>query len=104
VPLDLLLVLSGAGLVLTYAAIALAALVGRRTGATAHAAYRMPLFPVAPVLTLVALAYVVWTSWLDPDEGRPGLIATGAQILVSILYYLLVVRRRGAWVTRDPLG
>ncbi|QJU60500.1 APC family permease [Sphingomonas sp. AP4-R1] len=104
VPLDLLLVLSGAGLVLTYAAIALAALVGRRTGATAHAAYRMPLFPVAPVLTLIALAYVVWTSWLDPEEGRPGLIATGIQIAVSILYYGLVVRRRGAWVTRDPLG
>jgi amino acid transporter len=104
VPLDLLLVLSGAGLVLTYAAIALAALVGRRTGATAHAAYRMPLFPVAPVLTLVALVYVVWTSWLDPDEGRPGLIATAAQIVGSILYYLLVVRRRGEWVTRDPQG
>jgi amino acid transporter len=104
VPLDLLLVLSGAGLVLTYAAIALAALVGRRTGATAHAAYRMPLFPAAPMLTLMALAYVVWTSWLDPEEGRPGLIATAAQIVVSILYYLFVVRRRGAWVTRDPQG
>lgn len=104
VPLDLLLVLSGAGLVLTYAAIALAALVGRRTGATAHADYKMPLFPAAPVLTLVALGYVVWMSWLDPEEGRPGLIATAAQVVVSILYYFLVIRRRGAWITRDPNG
>lgn len=104
VPLDLLLVLSGAGLVLTYAAIALAALVGRRSGATSYAAYRMPFFPIAPWVTLIALAYIVWTSWFDLEEGRPGLIATAIQILVSILYYALVVRRRGAWVTRDPRG
>ncbi|PZU11482.1 APC family permease [Sphingomonas sp.] len=101
-PLDLLLVLSGAGLVLTYAAIALAALVGRRTGATAHAVYRMPLFPLAPVLTLAALIYVVWASWWDVEEGRPGLIATGAQVAISILYYRFVICRRGVWTTRDP--
>jgi L-asparagine transporter-like permease len=98
----LLLVLSGAGIAITYLAIALAALVGRRTGATAHAPYRMPLFPLAPLVTIAALAYVFWTSWLDTDTGRPGLIATGAQILASAAYYLLVLRRRGAWVVRDP--
>jgi len=104
VPLDQLLVLSGAGLVVTYAAIALAALVGRRSGATAHAPYRMPLYPAAPVLTLAALTYIVWSSWLDPEEGRPGLIATAVQILISALYYFVVIRRRGPWATRDPRG
>lgn len=104
VPLDQLLVLSGAGLVVTYAAIAVAAIVGRRSGATAHAPYRMPLYPAAPVLTLAALTYIVWSSWLDPDEGRPGLIATAVQILMSALYYVVVIRRRGPWATRDPRG
>jgi amino acid transporter len=100
--LDLLLVLSGAGIAVTYLAIALAAMVGRRSGATAHSLYRMPLFPLAPVVTILAIVYVFWTSWLDTESGRPGLIATAAQMLVSAAYYWLVLRRRGEWVVRDP--
>jgi amino acid transporter len=102
IPLRLLLVLSGAGLAIIYLGIALAAIVGRRSGATAHAPYRMPLFPLAPLVTIAALAYVFWTSWLDTETGRPGLIATGVQMLVSAVYYLFVLSRRGAWVVRDP--
>ena len=94
-PMRLLLLLSGTGLIAVYAGIALAAIVGRRTGATAHAAYRMPLHPVAPFLTLAALAYVVVMNWQDVEEGRISLIATAAQILVSLAYYFLVLRRRG---------
>lgn len=94
-PLRFLLVLSGAGLVAIYAGIALAAIVGRRTGATAHAAYRMPLYPLAPLVTLAALLYVVWTSWLDVEEGRPGLIATALQLVFSAAYYRFVLKPRG---------
>lgn len=97
VPLRLLLVLSGAGIAITYLAIALAALMGRRTGATAHAAYRMPCFPIAPLVTIAALLLVFWASWLDAEIGRPGLIATAMQMLVAALYYRLVLRRRGDW-------
>jgi amino acid transporter len=100
VDLTFLLVLSGAGLVVTYAAISLAAIVGRRTGVTAHGSYRMPLFPLAPIVALLALGYVAWTSWLDPAEGRPGLIATGVQMAAAAGYYWLVVRRRGVWRTQ----
>ena len=101
-PLTLLLVLSGTGLVAIYAGIAVAAIVGRRTGATGHAAYRMPLYPLAPVATLIALGYVTWTSWLDLDEGRPGLIMTALQILGSAAYYWFVLRRRGDWRVHVP--
>ena len=101
-PLTLLLVLSGTGLVAIYAGIAVAAMVGRRSGATDHARYRMPLYPLAPVVTLVALGYVVWTSWLDLDEGRPGLIMTAAQIVGSAAYYWFVLRPRGAWNVHVP--
>lgn len=103
-PLGLLVVLSGTGLVAIYAGIALATISGRRQGTTAHAPYRMPLYPLAPLVTLVALGYVVWTSWFDLDEGRPGLIMTLAQILLSAGYYWLVLRRRGAWTIRLPAG
>ena len=102
VPLQVLLVVSGAGLVAIYAGIALATIVGRRSGATAHAAYRMPLYPLAPIVTLVALGYVGYTSWLDLDEGRPGLIATAVQIAGSAAYYWFVLRRRGAWHAAIP--
>ena len=94
VPLPLLFVISGTGIVVTYAGVSLAALAGRRSGASAHGLYRMPWFPLAPLLTLVALAGVVWASWLDPVTGRPGLIATAAQMLVAAGYYWFVLRRR----------
>lgn len=100
-PLRLLLVLSGAGLVAVYAGVALAAVAGRRSGASLHAPYRMPLYPLAPVVTGAALAYVAWTSWLDPGEGRTGLIVTGGEILGAAFYYRLVLRRRG-WQVRVP--
>ncbi|UAK22894.1 APC family permease [Sphingomonas nostoxanthinifaciens] len=100
VPLRFLLVLSGTGLIAIYAGIGLAVVRGRQSGATAHAQYRMPLFPLAPIVAGAALAYVTWLNWLDPDEGRPGLIVTGAQIVGSAAYYLLVLRRRG-WTAGD---
>jgi amino acid transporter len=102
VPLHFLVILSGAGLVAIYAGIALAVLVGRRQGKTGATGYRMPLFPLAPLVTLVALAYVIWTSWLDAEEGRPGLLVTGGQILLSAGYYWFVLRRRGEWTVHLP--
>jgi amino acid transporter len=101
-PLTLLLVLSGTGLLAIYAGIALATIAGRRSGATAHARYRMPLYPLAPVVTLVALAYVTWESWGDLEEGRPGLVMTALQIAGSAAYYWFVLRPRG-WTVRLPL-
>jgi amino acid transporter len=96
-PLHFLLLVSGIGLTIIYAGIAAAVLVGRYGGASHHAMYRMRFFPLPAVLTLAASAFVVWTSWLDPEEGRPALIATGAQLVLALGYYALVLRRRGEW-------
>jgi len=95
VSLPFLLILSGGGLIVTYAAIALAALVGRRSGGTAHAPYQMPLFPAAPIVTLIALAGVLYANWQDAEEGRPALIATAAQMALAAVYYWAVLKRRG---------
>lgn len=102
VPLDELLILSGSGLIAIYGGIALAAIVGRLRGITAHAPFKMPLYPLAPVMTLAALGYIVWLNWLDPGEGRTGLLMTVAQILLSAAYYRLVLRPRGAWEVHVP--
>lgn len=103
VPLEQLLVLSGTGLIAIYAGIALAVIVGRISGATAQAPFRMPLYPLAPLVTLAALGYIVWLNWLDPEEGRTGLLMTGAQILLSAAYYRLVLKPRGNWEVHVPV-
>lgn len=100
-PLRLLEVWSGAGLIAIYAGIALAAMIGRRSGKTAHARYRMPWYPLAPIVTIVALVAITWATWFDLEEGRPAIIATLVQILIASGYYWLVLRRRG-WSATIP--
>lgn len=98
----LLLVVTGTSLVVVYAALCVAVVNGRRSGSTAHAAYRMPLFPIAPILAVAALGYVVYQNARDAEIGRPSLIVTAAIAAISALYYLAVVRRRGTWILRGP--
>jgi amino acid transporter len=102
VGLRLLLIASGAGAALIYAAMCLSALAGRRRGVTDHGHHRMPLYPWPPLLTLAALAGVLWADWLDPDEGRPGLLIAVAIAVVFALYYLAALRRR-RWPSPDEV-
>ena len=104
VDLNLLLVMTGTAIVVVYGALCVAAIAGRRTGSTAHALYRMPFFPWPPLLALLVLAYVVYTNLLDPKTGQLSLLATLGIIVVSGMYYRLVLRRRGDWVLREPTG
>jgi amino acid transporter len=97
-----LLVLTGTGIVLTYAGVCVATLAGRKNGTTAHAAFRMRFYPLMPILGLFALGYVVYANWLDPNVGRPSLIANLVAIVLSLAYYVFVLRARGQWVLRDP--
>jgi amino acid transporter len=99
---NLLLVLTGTSLVVVYGVLCVAVIIGRRTGSTAHGSYRMPLFPLPPILGLAALVYVVYAEAVDPMVGRPSLIATAAILVVSGLYYLLRARLQGEWVLRGP--
>lgn len=99
--MKMLLILTGTGIVLTYAALCLGVISGRRNGSTAHAAYHMPYVPLIPVFGLAALGFVVFASWLDPD-GRRSLIVNAVMIAASILYYRFVLLRRGAWALTGP--
>ena len=102
--LERLLVLTGAGLSVTYAALCVAVIAGRRNRTTAGAAWRMPLAPLLAGLGFAGSAYALWAEGLDPDVGRLSLIATAAFLAVSAVYYAAVVRRRGVWSIRDPLA
>jgi len=100
--MNLLLVLTGTGIVLTYAGVCAATLAGRRSGATAHATFRMKLFPAMPIVGLAGCAYILYTNWLDTDVGRPSLIANLIVIALALLYYAFVLRARGGWTLRGP--
>jgi amino acid transporter len=102
VSLSLLLVVTGTAIVVVYGSLCVAVIVGRRTGTTAHAFYRMPFYPWPPVLALLALLYVVYTNLLDAKVGRPSLVATAVTVVASALYYRFVLRRRGVWVLCAP--
>jgi amino acid transporter len=100
--LDLILMLTGTGIVIVYIGVCLAAIFGRRYGTSSAALYRMPLYPVWPVIGLIALAYVLYTSALDPILGRPSLIINAGIVILSVLYYRFILGGPGAWTLSEP--
>ncbi|MFE0014323.1 APC family permease [Mesorhizobium sp. NPDC059054] len=102
IDLNLLLVVSGTSLVVIYALLCLGAVAGRRNGATAEGHYRMPLFPLPPILAFVALVYVAYQNWLDAAFGRPSLMATLAIVAVAAIYYVVFLARRADWTLHAP--
>jgi amino acid transporter len=99
VDLNTLITLTGAVLVADYALISIAALVGRLTGATEGSPYRMPLWPLPPLLALAALVYVT------TQQTSTALIVTGATILIGLVYWAVYILPQGgrAWNLREPL-
>ena len=100
VSLTTLVNLTGASLVADYALIAIAALVARPVGATAHGSYRMPLWPLPPLLALASLGYVF------TQQTRPLLEATLITISIGFVYWAVVIlpsaEGPGSSVTRLP--
>lgn len=99
VDLNTLITLTGAVLVADYAMISIAALVGRTTGATDGSPYRMPFWPVPPLLALAALVYVT------TQQTSTALIVTGATIAIGLVYWAVYILPQGgrAWSLRQPI-
>jgi amino acid transporter len=99
VSLDTLIRLTGASLVADYLIIALVALVAPLTRATEHSPYRMPAWPLPPILAAVGLIYV--TTKQTDDALR----VTAITIVLGLAYWLvyLMPRRGRAWTTPDPV-
>ena len=88
----ILVVILGNGNVATYSGLCLAALRGRRTGASSHAAWRMPAFPAPPILGLLFLLAVLMFDLFDP-AGRIGLLVTALTVGLSLLVFARSTRR-----------
>ena len=101
VPLKLLLIATGTSVAIVYAFLCVGLMAGRASGATRHGHFRLWAFPLTPIVALVALVGVLWSDWLDPGDGRAGLLAALVVAGAAAAYYGLVLRRRG-WVLRGP--
>jgi amino acid transporter len=97
IDMNTLFVVTGTSLIAVYALLCIATILGRRNGTTAHGAYRMPGFPIPAILALAALAYIAWQNYLDPNLGRPSLIATALMFVAAAIYYGIFLARRADW-------
>jgi amino acid transporter len=99
VPLNSLIIATGATLVALYIVVALSAFVGRRTGLTSHAPYKMPAYPLAPIAVVAALLYVTTQVW---KANHWQVIITLIALAVGYLYYFgyLYPRRAERWTMR----
>ena len=102
IPLPMLVILNGSGIVLIYVALCLAVLRGRRLRRLDHAPFRAPLHPLAPVVALASLLAVVATSLADPASGRPGILIALGIMVAFAAWYLAVLKPHGGWALRDP--
>jgi amino acid transporter len=97
VSLNTLVNLTGASLVADYALVAIAALVARPTGATRNGAYKMPLWPLPPLLALAALGYVF------TQQTRLLLEVTLITMAIGLVYWAVVLlpQKGRAWTLRE---
>jgi len=98
VPIDTLSGVTGVTVAAMYLGMAVATLVGRRGAHAGRAAWRMPWWPVVPVLVGLALLYVlVEQSVLD-------LLITAGTLLVATLYWRFYLRPRlhERWIVTVP--
>lgn len=101
VPNNWLITATGATIVFIYASVALSALRLRSVKVHHDGSYRMPLFPLPPILLLVFMGYVLYQS-LTTDTG-PVVVAV-VFIAVGLAWYLGFIKnaRGSRWELPDP--
>jgi len=100
--LNFLILATSTVLVATYFFICFAVIAGRYHGKTNIGHYRMPLYPLPPILAIIALIYVLVSTWQDKFFGRPSLIVTGIILLSAMAYYVLFLYWRKDWEIKGP--
>lgn len=98
----LLVVFTSAQVVYSLGLASFAVLVGRVKGSTGRPGYwRSPLYPLSPIFGLcLALVFAV-ADFLDPDDGRPSILILGSGLLLALVWYHVVLKRRvGGWAPK----
>jgi len=103
VNMKILIMINGNLNIVVYAVMALCVIAGRRSGRTAHSRARAPWYPLAPAIVLAAMAALTLADLMDPDSGRPALLAGGLVVGAGMLYALYVARWKPGWQHRDTV-
>jgi amino acid transporter len=99
-PFNLMLTATGATVIITYLLVGLAALVGRITGRSGRADYKMPWWPLVTLVMIAATAVVTYETWLV--DWVPVIVAIGMFLIGIPYYYLYLHPRRGdRWTLPD---
>ncbi len=98
VPIEALLGFTGVVVAVIYLLLGCAALTARRARHRDTPAWRMPLWPVVPLVTIGVLAYSL------TQQSPRDLLITGAVLLVGVAYWFGYLRPRSAthWVLTLP--
>jgi hypothetical protein len=85
--------------------VCLAVLIGHRKGLTgASGLWRAPLYPLAPLLGLLMAAGFAAANLADAEAGRPSLILLGLVMGAAIVWYHLVLKKRGWQPSISDIG
>jgi amino acid transporter len=101
VSMKILIMINGNLNIAVYGAMAVCVLAGRRSGATAQSRSRARLHPLAPAIVLAAMGALTMADLMDPESGRPALLACGLVVGAGALYAAYVARWNLAWRQRD---
>jgi amino acid transporter len=103
IPIDWLITATGASVVAIYLAVAAAALRLRRPNARSSAGYRMPLWPVPPLVVIALMAYVTYQL---ATTALSQLIVAIAALALGVVYYFGFIhpRRSERWLLADPIS
>ncbi|GAB4013804.1 APC family permease [Nocardioides ultimimeridianus] len=102
IPLDWLITATGASVAVVYLVVAACALRLRRPSVTPSRGYRMPWWPLPPVLLIAAMAYVC----VQTTRDTPSQVAISAvTMVVGVLYYYGFIhpRRGERWTLPEPV-
>lgn len=97
-PMGVLLMLSGAGTTLIYLALTLACLL-HGGGRSRTAGWRLPLWPLPPLLALALLLVFAAASLKDAAVSFAAALGCAG---AAALYYAMALKGRGAWRLRGP--
>ncbi|MFB8281353.1 APC family permease [Nocardia colli] len=98
-PLTWLITATGAGLVMVYLFVALAAF--RVRSRPAGGGYRMPLWPLPPIIVVATMGYAAYSVI---DASWQQMVVAVAAMLLGCAYYLLYLRPRPErWKLPDPI-
>lgn len=102
IPLSWLITATGASVALVYLVVGACALRLRRPGAASSRGYRMPLWPLPPVLLVAGMVYVC----VEVGRDAPSQLVIGlATVAVGVVYYFGFIhpRRGDRWTLPDPV-